>query len=109
MGYRGVDKDVTKRKLLEDNLKLTNEKLEKLVELRTREMVESSGLNNQIIENLGLAMVTTTLEGKLLSINPEARRMLELSIHEKLENQYLISQTIEPEEYANPSSLGLIL
>ncbi len=105
LGYRGVDKDVTKRKLLEDNLKLTNEKLEKLVELRTREIVNLSGLNNQIIENLGLAMVTTTLEGKLLSINPEARRMLELSIHEKLENQYLISQTIEPEEYADPVTI----
>jgi PAS domain S-box-containing protein len=101
LGYRGVDKDVTKRKLLEDNLKQTNEKLEKLVELRTREIVNLSGLNNQIIENLGLAMVTTGLDGKLLSINLEGRRMLELPIDDKLENQYLIARTIKSEDHAD--------
>lgn len=77
VGYRGVDKDITKRRQLEDNLKKSNEQLEKLLELRTRENLNLSNLNTQIIENLGLAMVTTTLEGKLISLNPAARSLLE--------------------------------
>jgi PAS domain S-box-containing protein len=91
-GYRGVDKDITKRKQLEDNLKKSNEQLEKLLELRTRENLNLSNLNTQIIENLGLAMVTTTLEGKLISLNPAARRLLEYNNEDNNET-YLMAES----------------
>lgn len=75
VGYRGVSRDVTERKNKEESLKVRNVELGKKVERSSREIVQLSRLNQAIITNLGLAVISTSLDGTIQSFNPEAERM----------------------------------
>jgi PAS domain S-box-containing protein len=82
LGYRGVDRDVTERKKGEYLLKDSNELLEKKVEQRRREIDRLLKLSQEVIKNLGLAVITTSVHGVIESFNTKAENMLGYSNNE---------------------------
>lgn len=71
--------------------------LEELVELRTKEKNDLMALNSSIVESTDVIIVTTNLEGRILSINPRAEKVFGIN---NLSNNSEINFTslIPPEE-----------
>jgi PAS domain S-box-containing protein len=65
-----------KRKKAEDALIESNHLLEAKVAERARELNELSSLNHAIVNNAGVAVLSTDTEGFILSFNPAAEEML---------------------------------
>lgn len=89
LGYRGVDRDITERVKAEELLKSHNEMLGKTVRQRTRELERLSNLNNTIVSNVGLAVISTDGNGRVESFNPEAIRLTGYSLEEVVGKYYL--------------------
>jgi PAS domain S-box-containing protein len=115
----GILRDITERKIAENALKDTleqlnhaNQHLEKRVEERTREIMELSGLQNAILANAPLAIMTTDKDGLFQSINPATEKMLgyaakeivgvlkPLVFHDKDE---IVKLCIEENAHSNPT------
>lgn len=68
--------DITRLKSLLIELNVMNKSLEEQVELRTREILELSGLHLSILGNAGLAIVATSADGMIRLFNPAAEKLL---------------------------------
>lgn len=67
IGYRGVDKDITKLKLIEEELLEYRDHLENLVVQRTTELRKFS----QVVEQSPISVVITDPEGMIEYVNPK--------------------------------------
>jgi PAS domain S-box-containing protein len=68
--------DITKHKRLEDELKQYSERLEQLVEERTRKLSESEKELRGLFENVPDGIYRSSSDGKILSANPALVQML---------------------------------
>jgi PAS domain S-box-containing protein len=78
--------DITPLKNLLIEVNLLNSELEERVELRTREILQLSGLQQAILGNAGLAIFSTSPEGTILLFNPAAEQMFGYSAGEVVGN-----------------------
>lgn len=68
--------DITYLKKTEELLRTHTEKLTRLVAERTDEIGQLSALQNAILQNTGLSIVSTDPEGRILMVNPATEAML---------------------------------
>ncbi len=73
-GYRGIVIDITDRKMIEDELFLHRNNLEKMVEERTAEVREIQVLLQTIIDYLPMAVTYLDAEGRFIFSNKTFRR-----------------------------------
>jgi PAS domain S-box-containing protein len=83
IGIRGTNIDITERKLTEEKLKETLEKLnetnlylEERVEERTQKLSKLSNLHQSILRHAGLAIITTSTDGLIEVFNKASEEML---------------------------------
>jgi len=83
LGYRGADRDVTERKMLEGKLKQYSEHLEELVRKRTEELLESEKRYSVLVEEAsdGVAIIQ---DGKIVFANKRTSEITGYSREELL-------------------------
>jgi len=79
--------DITELKFALDELRKSKDNLEEKVGERTREILKLSGLQNAILKNAPLAILTSDPEGVFLSINPAGEKMLGYTADEIIRKQ----------------------
>lgn len=84
LGHRSSVRDITDRKIIENQLKEYQEHLEKLVEDRTKKLKESEKALRNIFENAVEGIFQTTPEGRFLTANRALARMYGYETPEEL-------------------------
>jgi PAS domain S-box-containing protein len=91
VGYRGVDRDVTKRKKAEEELRQSRTKLqeyatnlERLVEERTRKMEEGEQSYRELYESFDEAFIATDWEFNVIHWNKAAERITKVAAENAL-------------------------
>jgi PAS domain S-box-containing protein len=84
LGHRSSARDITDRKIIENQLKDYQEHLEKLVEDRTKKLKESEKALRNIFENAVEGIFQTTPEGRFLNANRALARMYGYETPEEL-------------------------
>ena len=77
--------DITARKVAEDKLKTVNESLEKLIDERTKEMMETEMEYQSVVEQASDGIFISDEKGKYTDVNSSACRMLGYSKEEFLQ------------------------
>ncbi|MHA1491800.1 MAG: sensor histidine kinase [Promethearchaeota archaeon] len=76
LGYRGIDRDITRRKKVEEELKKLNRELEQKVEERTVELKNSEKKYRSIVENTNDVIMVTRPNGLISYLSPACINVL---------------------------------
>lgn len=94
----GTVQDITKRKKMEEELKHYSERLEDLVEERTRELKQSEEKFRHIYYASINAIYTTSLNGEILDMNPAGVSMLGFDSLEELRKTNIERLYVNPDD-----------
>jgi PAS domain S-box-containing protein len=76
IGFRGIARDITRRKEIEQELKRINENLEEIVTTRTTELARTTQFFEEIFNSSLDGIITTNLKGTILYVSPRIRDIL---------------------------------
>jgi PAS domain S-box-containing protein len=75
-GFRGITRDITRRKEIELELKRINENLEEIVTARTVELARTTKFFENIFNSSLDGIITTNLQGTILYVSPRIKDIL---------------------------------
>ncbi len=70
VGLIGISRDITDRKLAEQEIKTLNSELETRVHHRTQELEEATAYNRMLFNTSPVGLLLSDMEGKLADVNP---------------------------------------
>ena len=87
-GYRGVDRDITEKKLADEELRKYRDHLEQLVEVRAAELEDQHQFSSTILETAPVGIVTYGPDGQCVSANQSAAGLVGASIEQMLAQNF---------------------
>ena len=83
-GILGIARDITERKIAEEEILKLNQDLEQKVEQRTAELKDSEEKNRLLLESTSEGIFGTDNKGKIIFVNPAVEKILGFSAEELL-------------------------
>jgi PAS domain S-box-containing protein len=108
-GVGGILRNITERLRLERALKDYSELLEEKVEARTRELVTTMDYLNRLIDTSPIAIISTDLEGRIISFNKHAEEVYGYKAEEVIGKHAKILQPQEVSEETGEKVVDVIL